>query len=97
MQAGDAIGGEVDRVAAVLQVVTDVGGDVLVVFDHEDAHAWVLWMGLYWTAAQPTRSDAADSCTGRRMPGATTAARAEKGPGKPPGPKCIAPMTAIHD
>ena len=34
----DAVGREVDGVAAVLEVVAEVGGDVLVVFDHEDAH-----------------------------------------------------------
>src|SRR5690606_32543119 len=35
----DAVGGEVDGVPAILQVVAEVGGDIGVVFDHEDAHS----------------------------------------------------------
>src|SRR5690606_17833633 len=32
------IGGEIHRMAPVLEVVAEVGGDVGVVFDHQDAH-----------------------------------------------------------
>src|SRR5690606_927299 len=39
VQAGDAVGGEVDGMPAILQVVAEVGGDIGVVFDHEDAHS----------------------------------------------------------
>src|SRR3546814_2551624 len=40
VQAGHAVGGEVDGVAAVFEVIAEVGGDVLVVFDDEDAHGF---------------------------------------------------------
>src|SRR5688572_762953 len=40
MQAGDAIGGESHGMTAVLEKVAEIGGDVLVVFDDEDAHDW---------------------------------------------------------
>src|SRR3546814_4034671 len=42
VQAGHAVGGEVDGVAAVFEVIAEVGGDVLVVFDEEDAHG--VWL-----------------------------------------------------
>jgi hypothetical protein len=38
VQAGDSVGGIVHGVAAVLEIVTEVGGDIAVVFDDEDAH-----------------------------------------------------------
>jgi hypothetical protein len=38
VQAGDAICGEVDGVAAVFEVIAQVGGDVGVVFYDENAH-----------------------------------------------------------
>ena len=38
MQAGHAVTGEVDHVAAVFQVIADIGGDVVVVLDHQHAH-----------------------------------------------------------
>jgi hypothetical protein len=38
VQAGDAVAGEVDHIAAVGKVVADVAGDVGIVFDDEDAH-----------------------------------------------------------
>src|SRR3546814_12235048 len=40
VQAGHAVGGEVDGVAAVFELIAEVGGDVLVVFDDEDAHGF---------------------------------------------------------
>src|SRR3546814_10489863 len=49
VQAGHAVGGEVDGVAAVFQVVPEVGGDVLVVFDDEDAHRWMVLWGRFQT------------------------------------------------
>ena len=39
VQAGDAIGSEIDRVTAILQIVAEIGGDVRVVLDDQDAHA----------------------------------------------------------
>jgi hypothetical protein len=46
MQASDAIGGEIYGVATVLEKVSKVGGDVLVVFDDENAHGTFLIVGL---------------------------------------------------
>jgi hypothetical protein len=38
MQAGHAVTGKIDDVPAVFQVVADIGGDVVVVLDHQHAH-----------------------------------------------------------
>jgi hypothetical protein len=38
VQPGDAVCGEVHGVPAFLEKVAEVGGDVLVIFDDEDAH-----------------------------------------------------------
>src|SRR5690606_38547069 len=47
VQAGDPVGREVDRMAALLEIVAKVGGDVLVVLDDEYAHR--RWLpGGWW-------------------------------------------------
>ena len=38
MQAGDAVRGEIDGVAALVEEIAKVGSDVGVVFDDQDAH-----------------------------------------------------------
>src|SRR6185312_16071397 len=38
VQAGDAVAGEIDHVAAILKVIAYVGGDIVVVLDHQHAH-----------------------------------------------------------
>src|SRR5690606_12108099 len=69
VQAGHAIGGEIDGMTAVLQVVAEVGGDVLVVFDDENAHAGGFHeVGQAWTArwARGSTGQGRDSGTGPR-------------------------------
>ena len=80
VQPGHAVGGEVDGVAAILEVVAEVGGDVLVVFDDEDAHPVLLNGGSVWTGRLDARADRAqvrpDDCNGvpqRGSAGATPA------------------------
>jgi hypothetical protein len=34
VQSGIAIGGKIDRMAAVLKKIADIGGDVGMIFDH---------------------------------------------------------------
>ena len=38
MQASDAIGGKVDGMAAIFEEITKIGGDILVIFNDENAH-----------------------------------------------------------
>src|SRR5690606_32408284 len=69
VQAGHAIGGEIDGMTAVLQVVAEVGGDVLIVFDDENAHAGGFHeVGQAWTArwARGSTGQGRDSGTGPR-------------------------------
>src|SRR5690606_17500076 len=51
VQAGDPVGREVDRMAALLEIVAKVGGDVLVVLDDEYAHR--RWLPGGWLDGPP--------------------------------------------
>src|ERR1700728_1678097 len=42
MQAGDAVACKIDHVAAVFQIIADVGRDIAVVFDYQNAHVSLL-------------------------------------------------------
>src|SRR5690606_3538069 len=54
VQAGHAVGGEVHGMAAVFEVVAQVGGDIAVVFDDEDAHVLLRPCGPFvWLARAP--------------------------------------------
>jgi hypothetical protein len=46
MQAGDTVGGEVDGVTAVFEVIAQVGGNVAIVFDDENSH-WDLCFRVF--------------------------------------------------
>jgi len=46
VQAGDAIGREVHGMSAVFEEIAKIGGDVLVVFNDEDAHGTFLGGGF---------------------------------------------------
>src|SRR6185437_1634063 len=53
VQAGDAVAGEVHHMATIFQIVTDIGRDVAVVFDHQYAHA--LLHGVTGGTGRPSR------------------------------------------
>jgi hypothetical protein len=42
MQAGNAVAGEIHYVTTVLQIIANVGRDIAIVFDHQNAHALLL-------------------------------------------------------
>src|SRR5690606_15622125 len=89
VQAGHAVGREVDRMAALLEIIAKVGGDVLVVLDDEYAHRRCFhgaWVGCPDSGTQP------------REAGVTSAAGAAdtKGPGHPRATRSTAPIDAIR-
>ena len=64
VQPGHTVGREVDGVATLFQIVAEVGGDIAVVFDDEDAHLYQRDLRMGWRKFFP--SSCCDSSRMRR-------------------------------
>src|SRR5690606_5988258 len=69
MQAGDAIGREINGMAAFFKVIAEIGGDVLVVLDDEYAHRRSLPDGCRDSGTQPREAGVAAALARIKDPG----------------------------